>query len=112
MVVSKGKFAEQSNSLGSYFSLLINVYVNSTYTPTTADDYKPGLLVNPLVFCVFYVAKECADDGNVLWTSGFGAEGQGRDGYSIDMGFGVGEASWTKIAPVMSTTPTTVDPAA
>lgn len=65
--------------------------MNSTYTPTATDDYKPGLLVDPLVFCVFYVAKECADDGNVLWTSGFGAEGQGRDGYFIDMGFGVGE---------------------
>lgn len=65
--------------------------MNSTYTPAAADDYKSGLLVDAFVLCVFYVAKECADDGNVLWTSGLGAEGQGRDGYFIDMGFGVGK---------------------
>jgi len=65
--------------------------VSATYSPAAADDYKSGFLANAFVFCVFYVAKECSNDRKVLWTPCFGVEGQGRDGYSIDMGVGIGE---------------------
>ena len=75
---------------GSYFSLLINVYVNSTCNPPTVTS-RGFWLIRSFSAASIQVAKERADDENVLWTSGFGAEGQGRDGYFIDMGFGVGE---------------------
>ena len=94
MVVSEREFAEQSDGLEEievFFNILIDINVCSTYTPASTDDYKSGLLANAFVFWVFYVAKECANDRKVLWTSFLGAEGQGRNGHFVDMGFGVGE---------------------
>lgn len=62
-----------------------------TYTPATTDDYKSRLFIDTFVFWVFNVAEECGDDGEVLWSSLFGVEGQGRDGNFINVGLGVCE---------------------